>query len=146
MIAEADLTLSCGDMFAALSLQGGGIEELRRGNQALMISAPTPPFLGSFAMVPFCSRITSGRFDYRGKSVQLAPNFPPEPHAIHGFGWQSRWQIARLEQNIFVLDQSVDLRTVIDIASYQPLIVKDLSKFSVTFVNSNGDDIVIINE
>ena len=54
--------------------------------------------------------------------------------------------IARLEQNIFVLDQSVDLRTVIDIASYQPLIVKDLSKFSVTFVNSNGDDIVIINE
>lgn len=54
--------------------------------------------------------------------------------------------ITRLEQNIFVLDQSVDLRTVIDIASYQPLIAKELSKFSVTLVNSNGDDIVIINE
>lgn len=111
MIAEADLTLSCGDMFAALSLQGGGIEELRRGNQALMISAPTPPFLGSFAMVPFCSRITSGRFDYRGKSVQLAPNFPPEPHAIHGFGWQSRWQIGHLEQTVCTLVYEHDQAT-----------------------------------
>jgi aldose 1-epimerase len=90
-------------MLAALSLQGGGIVDLKRGDQALMISAPTAPFLGSFTMVPFCSRITAGRFDYRGKSVRLAPNFPPERHAIHGFGWQSRWQIGHQEQNACTL-------------------------------------------
>ena len=90
-------------MFAALSLQGGGIVALKRGDQALMVPARTAPFLGSFTMVPFCSRITAGRFDYRGKSVQLAPNFPPEPHTIHGFGWQSRWQIGHLEQNACTL-------------------------------------------
>ena len=25
------------------------------------------------------------------ESFALAPNFPPEPHAIHGYGWQHAW-------------------------------------------------------
>ncbi len=90
-------------MSAVLSLQGGGIAQLRRGDQALMIPAPAPPFLASFAMVPFCSRITAGRFKYRDRPVKLAQNFPSEPHAIHGFGWQSRWQIEHLAQNACTL-------------------------------------------
>ncbi len=48
-----------------------------------------------FPMLPFCNRIADARFCYGGKDVRLAANFPPEPHAIHGVGWQSSWQVSR---------------------------------------------------
>lgn len=96
-------------MFLALSLQGGGIVALKRGDQALMIPALTPPFLANFIMAPFCSRITAGRFNYSGRTVQLAQNFPPEPHAIHGFGWQSLWRLEHLERNACTLVYEHDL-------------------------------------
>lgn len=42
-------------------------------------------------MVPFASRIRAGRFSFAGKQVQLSANNPPEPHAIHGHGYQQPW-------------------------------------------------------
>ena len=48
---------------------------------------------GAFPLVPFCSRITNGRFEGAHHKVQLPANMPPERHAIHGFGWQSAWTI-----------------------------------------------------
>lgn len=47
----------------------------------------------AYPMVPFCGRIEQGRFRFEGVDCQLDPNFPPEPHAIHGTGWQSSWAI-----------------------------------------------------
>lgn len=47
-----------------------------------------------FPMVPFCNRIADARFRFGGRAARLSPNFPPEPHAIHGLGWQSSWQVA----------------------------------------------------
>lgn len=44
-------------------------------------------------MLPFCSRIHRGKFYDAGRPVQLTPNFAPEPHVIHGFGWLSEWQL-----------------------------------------------------
>ncbi len=44
-------------------------------------------------MVPFCSRISDGQFSYAGQDVSLTPNLPPEPHAIHGHGFQQSWQV-----------------------------------------------------
>ncbi|MEM9740527.1 MAG: hypothetical protein AAF829_11720 [Pseudomonadota bacterium] len=49
----------------------------------------------AYPMVPFCGRIENGRFSYDGASYALEPNFSPEPHAIHGTGWQSSWAIDR---------------------------------------------------
>jgi aldose 1-epimerase len=46
-----------------------------------------------FPMVPFCGRIDHGRFSWAGQGHQLARNFPPEPHAIHGLGWQGDWTV-----------------------------------------------------
>ncbi|PTS73885.1 hypothetical protein DBR17_17665, partial [Sphingomonas sp. HMWF008] len=31
------------------------------------------------------------RFAWDGDVIQLAPNFPPEPHALHGVGWHRAW-------------------------------------------------------
>lgn len=43
-------------------------------------------------MVPFASRIRDGRFSFAGERVSLAANNLPEPHAIHGHGFQRPWQ------------------------------------------------------
>ena len=76
-----------------MSLQGGAIQRFERGEQTSHVSASTAPHLACFAMLPFCSRIDNGRFRYGEHDVSLAPNFPPEPHAIHGFGWQGLWRL-----------------------------------------------------
>lgn len=49
-----------------------------------------------FPMLPFVGRISDGRFQVNGKDVTLPANMPPEPHAIHGYGWQHPWTVAHL--------------------------------------------------
>jgi aldose 1-epimerase len=49
--------------------------------------------MACFPLVPFSNRVRDGAFTFGGRRVQLSPNFPPEPHAIHGHGWQSSWEI-----------------------------------------------------
>ena len=59
--------------------------------------------MACFPMVPFCNRIADARFSYGGRDVTLVPNFPPEPHAIHGLGWQSPWDVTDAEEAKAVL-------------------------------------------
>jgi aldose 1-epimerase len=51
-----------------------------------------PLGMSSFPLVPYSNRIGYARFDYHGRIIELEPNFPPEPHAIHGTGWTAPWQ------------------------------------------------------
>lgn len=46
----------------------------------------------AFPLVPYSNRIRDGRFSFRGHTVELPPNFPPERHSIHGQGWQAVWR------------------------------------------------------
>jgi aldose 1-epimerase len=43
--------------------------------------------------VPFAGRIHQGRFTWGRESVALPANLAPEPHAIHGQGWQRPWEV-----------------------------------------------------
>ena len=52
-----------------------------------------PRAYASFPLVPFSGRIDHARFRFGGKTYDLTPNVAPEPHAIHGDGWTSRWDI-----------------------------------------------------
>lgn len=61
-------------------------EALLRGGDMLDASC--------FPLVPFSNRIADARFGFRGQTYRLTPNFPPEPHAIHGQGWQNPWDVA----------------------------------------------------
>tara|TARA_E500000178_G_scaffold44099_1_gene39399 strand:- start:2999 stop:3772 length:774 start_codon:yes stop_codon:yes gene_type:complete len=54
-------------------------------------------------MLPFCSRIHEGRFNFAGQGVELAANFLPEPHTIHGFGWQAHWQLHSMSETACTL-------------------------------------------
>lgn len=58
-----------------------------------METRPNSPLdCASFALVPYANRIGDARFEWRGEQIQLQRNFPPEPHAIHGVGWEKPWR------------------------------------------------------
>lgn len=58
-------------------------------------AAPTD--FAAFPLFPFSGRIENARFSFKNNDYALTPNFPPEPHAIHGNAWLSRWEL--LEQS-----------------------------------------------
>jgi aldose 1-epimerase len=79
---------------------GGSITSWRVGDQPMLRSASQAEIasgkrlgLASFPLVPWSNRIGGGRFVWQGDEVQITPNFPPEPHAIHGIGWDDVWQV-----------------------------------------------------
>jgi aldose 1-epimerase len=79
---------------------GGAITGLRwRGRDVLRPAGPAclnggdPLCASSFPLVPFSNRIADARFAFQGQVYQLARNLPPEPHAIHGHGWQRPWTV-----------------------------------------------------
>ena len=92
------VTLRRGTTELVVSRAGGGIVSFQRDDQALMRAAPTQPYLACFPMLPFCSRIHEGRFKFADQDVELARNFLPEPHSIHGFGWQAHWHLHSMSE------------------------------------------------
>lgn len=57
----------------------------------------------SYPLAPFSNRIDHGRFDWQGRSYELAKNFLPEPHAIHGVAWQRPWRVTHSDASSAVL-------------------------------------------
>ncbi|MEO6625546.1 MAG: aldose 1-epimerase [Burkholderiaceae bacterium] len=55
---------------------------------------------GSYPLLPFSNRIGQARMAWEGTRHDLAPNFSPEPHAIHGVGWQRPWDVAALQADL----------------------------------------------
>jgi aldose 1-epimerase len=87
---RCDLIPSLGGSIAAWTVNGQG---MMRSASALGIAADDPFGMASFPLVPYSNRIDNGRFEWDGKCFALARNFPPEPHAIHGVGFQRPWQV-----------------------------------------------------
>jgi aldose 1-epimerase len=60
--------------------------------------SPTEGFVqarqaGSYPLVPFSNRIAQSVLHWQGTGHPLVRNNAPEPHAIHGVGWQSPWSV-----------------------------------------------------
>lgn len=68
--------------------QGTTYNVFRNSGQASSVND-----MSCFALAPFASRVQHGKFEWNSRDVQLAANFPPELHALHGFGWQRPWQV-----------------------------------------------------
>jgi aldose 1-epimerase len=71
-----------------------GDQEMLRAASRDSIVAGDPFGMASFPLVPYSNRIGYAHFSWDGKPVDLAPNFRPEPHAIHGVGWKCSWAVA----------------------------------------------------
>lgn len=90
-------TLRAGELELVVDgARGGSILAFRQRGFDLMRPwdgvSEDPRTYASFPLVPFSGRVDHARFRFQGRSYALAPNFPPEPHAIHGDGWTSPWQ------------------------------------------------------
>lgn len=48
---------------------------------------------GSYPLVPFSNRVSRATLQWQGTSHPLVSNNAPEPHAIHGVGWQRPWTV-----------------------------------------------------
>lgn len=70
------------------------------------ISTPDPNQLACYPLVPWSNRIGHGRFSFDGHAFQVAPNYPGEPHPIHGDGWLSAWSV--LDSRIDTLSLGLD--------------------------------------
>jgi len=79
-----------------------GLPVMRPASDADLASG-NPRRLGAYPLIPFSGRIADGRFVWRGQTIQLPPNFLPEPHAIHGNAWQSAWQVAEQAEDWVLL-------------------------------------------
>ena len=81
---EVDVSPSDGGRVARLAVAGRELLVLGDGH--------TDPLLwGSYPMVPFAGRLCDGQLTVDGRVLQLPRNMPP--HAIHGTGFTSRWDV-----------------------------------------------------
>ena len=96
------IELRAGGWHALIDAQlGGAVLQLSHGGEPVLRPS-TPEELrrngvrasACYPLVPFANRIGYGRMSVAGKDYSLRANFPPEPHAIHGIGWQRSWHVS----------------------------------------------------
>jgi aldose 1-epimerase len=69
-------------------------EVLRRAPEAAIGSGNVRQ-MACYPLVPYSNRIGGARLAFADGEFALAPNFPPEPHAIHGVGWRRAWTVSQ---------------------------------------------------
>lgn len=100
-----DLVPAIGGSIARFWSEAAGLAvELLRPAPVEALVQRDPWAMASFPLVPWSNRIREGRFAFGGRAVTLAPNHPPERHAIHGLGFQSPWSLVDLLPAAAVLE------------------------------------------
>lgn len=107
------IQLEAGDWTAELRPEvGGALAALRHRGVDVLRSMPPdaadPLQSACYPLVPYCNRIRDGRFPFAGRTIALPPNFPPEPHSLHGLGWQREWSVESRVENKCVLVDDYD--------------------------------------
>jgi len=69
-----------------------GIDILRPASDEA-IAALDARGMGSYPLVPYSNRIGRGHLRAGNRTYALRLNAPPEPHALHGTGWQRAWRV-----------------------------------------------------
>jgi aldose 1-epimerase len=103
--------LTCGDDVCCVApYLGGSITQWTVQGQAMLRTMPPnrsalgdPYQAASFPLVPYSNRIANARFQWNDKFMELARNFLPEPHAIHGVGLAMPWQVEAQDDSSILL-------------------------------------------
>jgi aldose 1-epimerase len=89
-VAECTLHPAIGGSIGSWSIAG---QDILRSASAEAVAAADPLGMASFPLVPYSNRIGHARFEWRGRTIELQPNFAPEPHSIQGVGWKTEWTL-----------------------------------------------------
>lgn len=106
------LTLTRGaDRCDVIPALGGSIgnwsvdgQVMLRAASPVSIATGDPYGTASFPLVPYSNRIGNGKFEWDGKQIGLARNFSPEPHSIHGVGFELPWTVRSRADDRIVLE------------------------------------------
>jgi aldose 1-epimerase len=101
--AECTLCPDAGGSLASWRISG---QDMLRRTPESALAAADPLDFASFPLVPFSNRIAYGQFDWQEQKIAIDPDFPPEPHAIHGVGWKSPWSVSERSTTHCVLELS----------------------------------------
>lgn len=87
---------------------GGSIAGMWMNEVPVMRSTPGTELTSvrqsaSFPLVPFSNRIGYGQLQWSGTSHPLVKNFDPEPHTIHGIGWERPWTVLESTESFALL-------------------------------------------
>ena len=127
---------------------GGSVSALYCGDLEILRSGPTrsgpafdPRQYAAFPMVPYVGRIHNGRCTVNGKSIQLHANLPPEPHSIHGFGWQTAWRVkSQTEESAILIHEHSEDAWPWDYTAQQTFRLEEDALIVDMDVTNNGAD------
>ena len=77
---------------------GGSLASFHAGDHALMREAPDfgstdPLTMACYPLLPFVGRVAYGHFRFEDRDITLPPHPISAPHALHGIGWQRKWDV-----------------------------------------------------
>ena len=96
---QAPLTLRCADLQCDIKPElGGCIAGLWLGGIPVLRSTPPHDLhsvrqAASYPLVPFSNRVGQATLQWQGTDHPLVKNWAPDPHAIHGVGWERPWAV-----------------------------------------------------
>jgi aldose 1-epimerase len=95
-----------GGIVARLDWRGpdGRLQPVLRPPGARIPSTAEPNHFGTWAMLPFANRAFGGAVDDGTARFHVVENDPGGNGAIHGFGWQSPWEVLRYDRGHTVLE------------------------------------------
>jgi len=95
-----------GGIVAALEWRGpdGHLHKLLHAPDGAVPSTAAPNMMGSWAMAPFANRAFDGIVDDGTIRFRVPGNNPRGSGNIHGFGWQSAWDILGLTESHTLLE------------------------------------------
>jgi aldose 1-epimerase len=57
----------------------------------------------SYPLVPFSNRVSQAHLQWQGTAHPLVRNWAPDPHAIHGVGWERPWAVLEASDSFALL-------------------------------------------
>ncbi len=103
------LTLRNADLQCDLKPElGGCIAGLWLGGTPVLRSTPAHDLhsvrqAGSYPLVPFSNRVSQATLQWQGTDHPLVKNWAPDPHAIHGVGWERPWAVLEASDSFALL-------------------------------------------
>jgi aldose 1-epimerase len=106
---QTPLTLRHAELVCELKPElGGSIAGLWLGGKPVLRSTPAQELhsvrqAGSYPLVPFSNRVGQATLQWRGTDHPLIQNWAPDPHAIHGVGWERPWTVLEASDTFALL-------------------------------------------
>lgn len=106
---STSLRLRCAELLCEIKPElGGCLAGLWLGDVPVLRSTHAQDLhsvrqAASYPLVPFSNRLAHATLQWQGTDHPLVRNFAPEPHAIHGVGWQRPWAVLEASDTFALL-------------------------------------------